>query len=247
MANWNKKNTGRPVLADNARASIELIADRIDNLEKGLAGDESLIGIDIKGGTLDNVPIGGTTPKSGAFTDITASGHITNTGDYKYSSAKTKTITIPATAFIVHHTNGAFYYIDNALHYTQLSIDNGIMFGIPGRGRNLNMSFNPGFIPHGATITNITFYQHSSSGDDYDFRCYLYRLNLADKTSTLVDDTGNIYVSGTNMNSSAVLDAGVTLDYSNYAYSFRMFLYSFNGNSSFYLYGAKITYTIDEL
>lgn len=245
MANWNKKNTGRPVLADNARSSIELISDRIDNLEKGMAGDESLTNIDITGGSVDNVPIGQTTPEEGNFTDIKASGDFTLTGDFKFSSAKTKTITIPATAFIVH--NGEFFYDNNVLFYRGHSIDNGIMFGTPAGGKNLNLSFSFGFIPHGATITNITFYQHSSSGDDYDFRCYLYRLTLADKTSTLVDDTGKIYVSGTNMNSSAVLDAGVTLDYSNYAYSFRMFLYSFNGNSNFYLYGAKITYTIDEL
>ena len=239
MANWNKKNTGRPALADNARASIELIADRIDNLEKGLAGDETLTSIDIKGGTIDNTPIGVNTPKAGAFTDITASGNITNTGDYKYSSTKTKTITIPATSFVIN-TLGATYS-------TALSIDNGILFAEPASGQNLNISFSLGFIPNGATITGITFYQHSSSGDGYAFRAYLYKLTLADKTSTLLDDTENVSISGTDMNSSAVLDAGVRLDYANYIYSIRMFLSSFNSNEYFYLYGAKITYTIDEL
>jgi len=85
MTIWNKKNTGKPDLTDNARASIDLIADRIDNLEKGLAGDDNLTTIDINGGTIDGTPIGGTTPSTGKFTTLeattlTASGTVSLTG-----------------------------------------------------------------------------------------------------------------------------------------------------------------------
>lgn len=249
MANWNKKNTGRPDLADNARASIELIADRLDNLEKGLSGDESITEIDINGGTIDGTPInGGTingtpigalTPSTGRFTTIGATGDITSGGDYDFSSAKTKIASVNGASFVLQ-TQGANFS-------TKPSIDNGILFGEPFNGQNLNLSFSLDCVPNGATITNITFYQHSSSGDTYSFRGYLYRLTLADKTSTAVDDTEEVSVSGTNMNSSAVLDAGVTVDYSTYIYSLRLFLSNFNGNEYFYIYGAKITYTINNL
>jgi len=70
MKIWNKINTGQPDLTDNARASIDLIADRIDNLEKGLAGDDNLTTIDINGGTIDGTPIGANSAVAGSFTDI---------------------------------------------------------------------------------------------------------------------------------------------------------------------------------
>jgi hypothetical protein len=69
---WNKKNTGQPDLTDNARASIDLIADRIDNVEKGLSGDDNLTTVDINGGTIDGTPIGVTEPDSGSFTTLEA-------------------------------------------------------------------------------------------------------------------------------------------------------------------------------
>jgi hypothetical protein len=70
MSIWNKKNTGKPDLTDNARSSIDLIADRIDNVEKGLAGDDNLKTIDINGGTIDGTPIGATTPDDGTFNQV---------------------------------------------------------------------------------------------------------------------------------------------------------------------------------
>jgi hypothetical protein len=70
MAIWNKRNTGKPQLTDNARASIDLIAARIDNVEDGLSGDESLTTVDINGGTIDGTPIGITTPNDGKFTRV---------------------------------------------------------------------------------------------------------------------------------------------------------------------------------
>ena len=68
MATWNKNNTGKPVTTDQVRASVGVIQQRIDNLEKGLDGTDHLTAIDINGGSIDGTIIGGTTPSVGNFT-----------------------------------------------------------------------------------------------------------------------------------------------------------------------------------
>jgi hypothetical protein len=105
MSIWNKKNTGKPDLTDNARASIDLIADRIDNLEKGLAGDDNLTTIDINGGTIDGTPIGGTTPSTGKFTDLTANGALNITGSGTVSLTGTTDIDIITNADDINLTS----------------------------------------------------------------------------------------------------------------------------------------------
>ena len=73
MATWDKQNTGRPVTADAVRSSIGVITGRIDNNENALAGEEDLDSISIIGGSIDDTPIGGSTPSTGAFNTLTAS------------------------------------------------------------------------------------------------------------------------------------------------------------------------------
>lgn len=79
MANWSKNNTGKPDQTDIVRSSVDLIAERIDNVEDGLSGDDALTTVDINGGTIDGTPIGVTTPDSAEFTDLTASSTVTST------------------------------------------------------------------------------------------------------------------------------------------------------------------------
>jgi hypothetical protein len=71
MTTWNKENTGKPDTTDFVRSSIDLIASRINNVENGLSGDESLDSVVIEGGTIDGTPIGVTKPDTGNFTIIT--------------------------------------------------------------------------------------------------------------------------------------------------------------------------------
>jgi hypothetical protein len=236
MANWNKKNTGRPALADNARASIELIADRIDNLEKGLAGDETLTSIDIKGGTIDNTPIGVNTPKAGAFTDITASGNITNTGDYKYSSTKTKTITYGVTQFNI---------IDYGVSTKPYIADGALAGGSVTQGTNVILGLPIDAIPIGATITNITWWMKAGSGDWFRFRCKLNRVKLSDGVADTVGDTGSDVAIYTNYTSVST-NMNVTID-ADYAYSVYADVHEFHDGGIYRIYSAKITYTIDEL
>lgn len=70
MTTWNVSQTGRPDLTETVRSSVDLIAARIDNVEAGLSGTQSLDNIQITGGSIDGTPVGITTPDSGKFTDI---------------------------------------------------------------------------------------------------------------------------------------------------------------------------------
>ena len=70
MGTWSSNNAGKPDLTDNARASIDLLADRIDNCEDGLDGTDSLDAVDINGGAIDGTTIGATTPDDGTFTKV---------------------------------------------------------------------------------------------------------------------------------------------------------------------------------
>ena len=70
MGNWAVDNTGKPDQSDNARASIDLIAGRIDNVEVGLDGTDALTAVDINGGAIDGTDIGTTTPDTGKFTQV---------------------------------------------------------------------------------------------------------------------------------------------------------------------------------
>jgi len=56
MTNFSKLYTGKPTNAD--LANVEIIADRIDNIESALSGGTSLTTIDINGGIIDGCPIG---------------------------------------------------------------------------------------------------------------------------------------------------------------------------------------------
>ena len=73
MGNWSKYQTGKPDVTDEYQSSIDLIADRIDNNENGLNGDDALTSIDINGGAIDGTPIGASSESTGNFSTVTAS------------------------------------------------------------------------------------------------------------------------------------------------------------------------------
>lgn len=75
MTTWATLNNGKPVGTDVA--DITVIADRIDNVEKGLDGTDDLDNISITGGNVTGAIINGSTigassPSTGAFTTLTA-------------------------------------------------------------------------------------------------------------------------------------------------------------------------------
>jgi len=60
-------------MTDNDSGSLELIAYRIDNCENGVAGDNSLLNVDINGGYIDGVIIGTNNPRNSKFSDVVSS------------------------------------------------------------------------------------------------------------------------------------------------------------------------------
>jgi len=81
MGNWSKYQTGKPDVTDEYQSSIDLIADRIDNNENGLNGDDALTSIDINGGAIDGTPIGASSESTGNFSTVTASSATITTAE----------------------------------------------------------------------------------------------------------------------------------------------------------------------
>jgi len=65
---WLDTNAGKPENTDLAK--IEVVTERIDNIVEGLDGSKYLDAVDIRGGNIDNTPVGATTPSTGDFIDI---------------------------------------------------------------------------------------------------------------------------------------------------------------------------------
>lgn len=83
MVTWNRNNTGKPDTTDYVRSSIDLIAERIDNVEDGLAGTQDLDNLQVTGGNIDGTPVGVTVPDSGKFTEIDVDNVNINTNTIK--------------------------------------------------------------------------------------------------------------------------------------------------------------------
>lgn len=70
MGAWSTNNPGLPKTTDLVLSDVGVIAQRIDNCERGLSGVDT-IAANISGGSIEGTPIGAITPDSGSFTDLT--------------------------------------------------------------------------------------------------------------------------------------------------------------------------------
>ena len=67
---WSSLNKGKPLGTDLGDLSV--IAGRIDNVENGLNGVDTLDSVKISGGSIDGVGIGAITPATAKVTELTA-------------------------------------------------------------------------------------------------------------------------------------------------------------------------------
>lgn len=126
MANWSKKNTGKPVITD--LGNIQLITDRIDNLENGMNGDETLSSVDIGGtskisGSGVSVDVGSlkvlgseiTSPTpwsylgTGTLGDVSITSNATISGEYEYNNltlSGTTTLTLRKSGYTIIRVKG---------------------------------------------------------------------------------------------------------------------------------------------
>src|ERR1043165_1993857 len=184
-----------------------------------------------------NVGIGSTTPSQKL--EVNGNIAIPGTGSYMYSTAKTKYLSIPSSAFV--------------LESVQLVSGNGISLAGYGSGQARWVQggstttdaflFAPVYLPDGAIITALAIYAYDATTTDEVYAELYGVANGSIASPTAIASTNT---SGAAFNTGAItLNAtSLNLTVDNNANSYYLRFKTKEANNNLRLYSAKITYTV---
>lgn len=114
MANWATLNTGEPT-SDDA-IDISVVTARIDNVEKGLNGAQSLTAVDVNGGAIDGTIIGANSATGGTFTSVNCTSVSTGEDAVKFDMLSSTAAIGSNTVVSMAHGHGNMYNAGSAYH-----------------------------------------------------------------------------------------------------------------------------------
>ena len=234
----NAANTGsRNMIRSDASDNVVIAGTNTNNVNIKVSGASNALYVESGG----NVGIGSNNPTE----ELDVEGDIIIDNDYKYESAKTHYISVPAAAFTgpaTSQTNGS---VSSDWPKTSGEAVGRSRWMGDGTGSQENVMVAPVYFPDGAVVTEVKFYVV-----DQDNAKQVYgRLSRRAHTElSAVTNMATTPVTGTTSTSSAMRTltdntiSSATIDNSGYTYWLKFHTYEKNYNLR--IYGARIKYTV---